>query len=69
MQSPDLTLWNTCAIGCAKKTAENVFSLMHFRDRGLKQDLPGQCIHKSCFRKQIMGNNPEIIHFETCVRS
>jgi len=32
---------------------------------GLKQHLPCQWIHKSSFLEQIMGNSPEIIHFET----
>jgi len=32
---------------------------------GLKQHLPFQCIHKSSFLEQIMGNSPESMHFET----
>ena len=32
---------------------------------GIKQHLPCQWIHKSSFLEQIMGNIPEIIHFET----
>ena len=31
----------------------------------LKQYLPCQCIHKSSFLEQIMGNGPELINFET----
>jgi len=31
---------------------------------GLKQHLPCQCIHKSSFLAQIIGNSPEINHFE-----
>ena len=38
------------------------FNLMHL---GLKQHLPFQCIQTFFFLEQIMGNSPEIIHFET----
>ena len=31
---------------------------------GLKQHLQCQYIHKSSFLEQIMGNSPEIIHFD-----
>jgi len=32
---------------------------------GLKQHLPCQSIQQSSSLEQIMGNSPEIIHFET----